>query len=58
VLEDVSWQGQPSVCVSVNFDSSAIERLLGSKAAFDHDAPRLALSDAHVVDLVNASRRR
>jgi AraC family transcriptional regulator len=52
LLEDVSWQGQPSVCVSVNFDSSAIEGLLGLKATFEPDAPRLALSDAHVVDLV------
>ena len=51
VLEDVSWQGQPSTCVSVNFDGAAIERLLGVKASFEPEAPRLALSDAHVVDL-------
>jgi AraC family transcriptional regulator len=51
VLEDVSWQGQQSTCVSVNFDASAIERLLGVKATFEPEVPRLALSDAHVVDL-------
>jgi AraC family transcriptional regulator len=52
VLEDVSWQGQASTCVSVNFDAAAVEQLLGVQATFEPEAPRLALSDAHLVDLV------
>jgi AraC family transcriptional regulator len=51
VLEDVSWQGQSSTCVSVNFDGAALERLLGVKATFEPETPRLALDDPHVVDL-------
>lgn len=51
VLEDVAWQGEPSVCVSVNFDAAAIEQLLGAKATFEPEAPRLALDDGHAVDL-------
>jgi AraC family transcriptional regulator len=51
LLEDVSWQGQASTCVSLNFDAAAIERLLGVKARFEPEAPRLAIDDPHVVDL-------
>jgi AraC family transcriptional regulator len=51
VLEDVSWQGQASTCLSVNFDGAALERLLGVKATFEPEAPRLAVGDPHVVDL-------
>jgi AraC family transcriptional regulator len=51
VLEEVSWQGQSSTCVSVNFDGAALERQLGVKATFEPEVPRLALSDPHVVDL-------
>jgi AraC family transcriptional regulator len=56
VLEDVSWRGQPSTCVSVNFDAPAVERLLGIAANFELETPRLALSDAHVVDLAQRLR--
>lgn len=52
VLEEVAWRGQESTCTSVNFDASAIERLLGVSATFAPEAPRLALTDAHLVDLV------
>lgn len=52
VLEDVSWQGQASTCVSVNFDPAALERLLGGVATFEPETPRVALTDSHVVDLV------
>jgi AraC family transcriptional regulator len=52
VLEEVEWRGQASTCVSVNFDAPAIERLLGGAATFEPDAPRLALTDSHLVDLV------
>jgi AraC family transcriptional regulator len=52
VLEEVSWQGQASACVSVNFDAAALERLLGTRSTFNPEAPRLALTDAHLVDLV------
>jgi AraC family transcriptional regulator len=50
VLEEVSWQGQSSTCVSINFDGAALERLLGVKASFQPE-PRMALDDPHVVDL-------
>lgn len=56
VLEEVSWRGQASTCVSVNFDAAAVERLLGVAASFEPEAPRLALSDAHVVDLAQRLR--
>ncbi|HTV20864.1 MAG TPA: AraC family transcriptional regulator [Polyangiaceae bacterium] len=52
LLEDVSWRGQESACTSVNFDAGVTERLLGVAATFEPEAPRLALTDAHVVDLV------
>jgi len=52
VLEEVEWRGQASTCVSVNFDAPAIERLLGGAATFEPEAPRLALTDSHLVDLV------
>jgi len=52
VLEEIRWRGQPSECLSVQFEPGVIERLLGAGTAFAPDALRTAVSDAHVVDLV------
>lgn len=51
-LEEVRWVGQESTCVSVNFDALALERMLGVRATFEPEAVRLALADAHAVELV------
>jgi AraC family transcriptional regulator len=52
LIEEVSWQGQVSGCISVRFDGSQVEQLLGRHLALDANALRLAVTDAHIVDLV------
>lgn len=53
VLEEVAWQGQASTCVAVTFDSRSIERVLGRAAVLEDEHFRVALPDAHVVELVH-----
>jgi AraC family transcriptional regulator len=52
LLEEITWRGQASGCISVNFAGHHIERLLGKPAAFEPEAIRLSVTDAHIVDLV------
>jgi AraC family transcriptional regulator len=53
LLEEVCWQGQASGCISVNFDASRVAQLLGQPAALEPEMLRLAVTDAHIVDLVH-----
>jgi len=55
-FDEVCWHGEASVYVSVSFPAHAIERVLGRKAAFRPDRLRTAVTDAHVVDLVQRLR--
>src|SRR6266540_183658 len=43
-LEEVSWRGQASGCISVCFDATRVERLLGKHAALEPEAIRLAVT--------------
>jgi AraC family transcriptional regulator len=52
LIEEVSWQGQISGCISVRLDGSRVQELLGKHLSLDPDALRLAVTDAHIVDLV------
>jgi AraC family transcriptional regulator len=56
VLEEVSWLGQASTCVAVTFDSGRVERALGAPAVLEPEHLRVALADAHVVELVHQLR--
>lgn len=56
VIDEVSWRGQPSECVSVAFDEAGIARLFGHDVRLPPEALRTALTDAHVVDLVQRLR--
>jgi AraC family transcriptional regulator len=58
LLEEIRWRGQPSECVSVQFEAGVVARLLGKDAAFAPEALRTAVADAHVVDLVNRLREQ
>ena len=51
-FEEVVWQGEASTCTSVGFDAALVERMLGRKIALDPERLRTAVTDAHVVDLV------
>jgi AraC family transcriptional regulator len=51
-FEEITWQGQPSACTSIHFDSARLQRLLGPGAALTPHHLRLGLTDPHVVDLV------
>ena len=51
-FEEVRWRGDPSECVSVAFDATTIERLMGRSVALDPEGLRTAIADPHVVDLV------
>jgi len=52
ILDEVSWQGQACTCVAVTFDARTVERALGRTAVLDPQRVRVALPDAHVVELV------
>jgi AraC family transcriptional regulator len=58
VLEEIRWRGQPSECLSVQFDPGVVQRLLGTQAEFAPDALRTAVSDGHILDLVTRLREQ
>jgi AraC family transcriptional regulator len=51
-FDEVVWHGEASTCTSVGFDAAQVQRLLGTKIALDPERLRTAVTDAHVVDLV------
>jgi AraC family transcriptional regulator len=51
-IEEVTWEGQESDCVSVAFGAAATEHLFGKETAFDTAGLRTTHADAHIVDLV------
>jgi AraC family transcriptional regulator len=55
-FEEITWRGQPSACVSINFDAERVQRLLGKGAGLTPHHLRLGLTDPHVVDLVERLR--
>lgn len=52
VFHELAWEGEPCTCVRVCFESEAVARLLGKNVAFEPGIVRTALTDAHLVDLV------
>jgi len=53
-FDEVSWQGEPSACVSVTLERGHVERLLGETVSrLDSERGfRLGITDTHVLDLV------
>jgi AraC family transcriptional regulator len=51
-FEEITWRGQPSACISVNFDAPRLHALLGTGAVLAPNSLRLGMTDPHVVDLV------
>jgi AraC family transcriptional regulator len=58
LLEEIRWRGQPSECLSVQLDPGVVRRLLGTQAELAPDALRIAVTDAHIVDLVARLREQ
>jgi AraC family transcriptional regulator len=52
VIEELSWQGQACSCIEVAFEPDSLERLLGVRAALPPDGLRVAVPDAHAVEIV------
>ncbi|HKO94929.1 MAG TPA: AraC family transcriptional regulator [Polyangiaceae bacterium] len=51
-FDEVTWRGEASTCTSVGFNAAKVERVLGRKITLDPERLRTAVTDAHVVDLV------
>lgn len=59
-FERIEWRGEPSECVSASLTPQLVSAWLGGqRSGFDpHRGLRLALTDPHVVDLVQRLRAR
>lgn len=53
VIEQVSWSGEPSTCVAVNFPEASVRALTDAPnlGLSSERGPRYCIVDAHVVDL-------